>query len=72
MQIVGRCRLVRVIGLPDYSEKTVDIEHDDSTMELCRSSKRKDFFMPEFGAGYCKVLEVAVGTDRVVSKFLGL
>jgi hypothetical protein len=34
-------------------------------MELCSISQRKDFE----GA---KVLEVAVGTDRVVSKFLGL
>ena len=64
-QLVGDCSLVRSDRLPDYSEETVDIEHKDSTMELCSISKRKDFE----GA---KVLEVAVGTDRVVSKFLGL
>src|SRR5271157_451071 len=63
-QLVGDCSLVRSDRLPDYSEETVDIEHKDSTMELCSISKRKDFE----GA---KVLEVAVGTDRVVTKFLG-
>jgi glycyl-tRNA synthetase len=64
-QLVGQCRMVLSDRLPDYSEKTVDIEHAESTMELCSISMRKDFE----GA---KVLEVAVGTDRVVSKFLGL
>src|SRR5271157_5551488 len=64
-QLVGFCRLVDSDRLPDYSEKTVDIEHNASDMELCSISQRKDFE----GA---KVLEVAVGTDRVVSKFLGL
>jgi glycyl-tRNA synthetase len=64
-QLVGECRLVPSDRLPDYSEQTSDIEHVESGMELCSISKRKDFE----GA---KVLEVAVGTDRVVSKFLGL
>ncbi len=65
IQMVGQCRMVLSDRLPDYSDETVDIEHAESTMELCSISKRKDFE----GA---KVLEVAVGTDRVVSKFLGL
>jgi len=65
IQLTGQCRMVLSDRLPDYSEKTVDIEHSESTMELCSISLRKDFE----GA---KVLEVAVGTDRVVTKFLGL
>lgn len=64
-QLVGHCTLIASDRLPDYSEETTDIEHKASNMELCSISKRKDFE----GA---KVLEVAVGTDRVVSKFLGL
>lgn len=65
IQLVGQCRMVLSDRLPDYSERTVDIEHAESGMELCSISQRKDFE----GA---KVLEVAVGTDRVVSKILGL
>ncbi len=64
-QLVGACAVVKSDRLPDYSEITLDIEHKESGMELVSCSKRKDFE----GA---KVLEVAVGTDRVVSKFLGL
>lgn len=74
-QLVGECRAIPSDRLPDYSEQTTDIEYVDKStesfsteptyMELCSISKRKDFE----GA---KVLEVAVGTDRVVSKFLGL
>ena len=63
-QLVGGVKIVDSDRLPDYSEATRDIEHE-SGMELCSISKRKDFE----GA---KVLEVAVGTDRVVTKFLGL
>jgi hypothetical protein len=61
----GRQRIVDSDRLPDYSESTKDVEHVESGMELCSISKRKDFE----GA---KVLEVAVGTDRVVKHFLGL
>src|SRR5271170_3947026 len=64
-QLVGKCHLVPSDRLPDYSEQTMDIMHTESEMEVCSISMRKDFE----GA---KVLEVAVGTDRVVSKFLGL
>jgi glycyl-tRNA synthetase len=63
-QLVGECKIVASDRLPDYSECTMDIEHN-SGMELCSISLRKDFE----GA---KVLEIAVGTDRVVTKFLGL
>jgi glycyl-tRNA synthetase len=64
-RLVGECRVVASDRLPDYSEMTMDIEHVESGMELVSCSKRKDFE----GA---KVIEIAVGTDRVVSKFLGV
>jgi glycyl-tRNA synthetase len=64
-RIAGNTCIKASDRLPDYSESTTDIEHVSSEMELCSISKRKDYE----GA---KVLEVAVGTDRVVSKFLGL
>ena len=64
-RLVGECRVVPSDRLPDYSEMTMDIEHVESGMELVSCSKRRDFE----GA---KVIEIAVGTDRVVSKFLGV
>lgn len=64
-RFVGETRLVASDRLPDYSESTMDIEHVESGMELCSCSKRKDFE----GA---KVLEIAIGTDRVVKHFLGV
>jgi glycyl-tRNA synthetase len=63
--LAGYCRIVKSDRLPDYSESTMDIEHVESGMELCSCSKRLDFD----GA---KVLEIAVGTDRVVKHFLGV
>jgi glycyl-tRNA synthetase len=64
-KLVGETRITPSDRLPDYSESTIDIEHAESGMELCSCSRRKDFE----GA---KVLEVAVGTDRVVKHFLGV
>lgn len=64
-QLVGDERLVMSDRVPDYSESTWDIEHVESGMELCSISRRTDF--PD-----AKVLEVAIGSDRVVSKFLGV
>ena len=64
-QLVGETRVMDSDRLPSYSEWTRDVEHVESGMELCSISQRKDFE----GA---KVLEVAVGTDRVVKHFLGL
>lgn len=64
-QLVGGVRIVPSDRIPDYSESTMDIEHIESGMELCSCSKRKDFE----GA---KVVEIAVGTDRVVKHFLGV
>src|SRR5271154_223877 len=54
-QLAGDCRMVESDRLPSYSERTADIEHVASGMELCSVSRRTDFE----GA---KVLEVAVGT----------
>lgn len=64
-RLVGETRIVPSDRIPDYSESTMDIEHVESGMELCSCSKRKDF-------ENAKVLEIAVGTDRVVKHFLGL
>jgi len=64
-QLVGGVRIVPSDRLPDYSEETTDIEHIESGMELCSCSKRKDF-------ENAKVIEIAVGTDRVVKHFLGV
>jgi glycyl-tRNA synthetase len=62
---VGQTRVVPSDRLPDYSEMTMDIEHVESGMELVSCSKRKDF-------ENAKVVEIAVGTDRVVKHFLGV
>src|SRR5271156_2435539 len=64
-RLVGETRVMDSDRLPSYSEWTRDVEHVESGMELCSISQRKDFE----GA---KVLEVAVGTDRVVKHFLGV
>lgn len=60
--IIGECRLEQSDRLPDYSEETVDIICNNSNMEICSMSKRKDF------EGY-KVLEIAIGTDRCIYNF---
>jgi glycyl-tRNA synthetase len=66
-QLCGDCSVEPSDRTPDYSEQTMDImgHKGGQKMELCSVSQRKDFE----GA---KVLEVAVGTDRVMTKFLGL
>ena len=64
-RLVGDCKLQASDRLPDYAIQTIDVVHVASDMELCSISQRKDFE----GA---KVLEVAVGTDRVVKHFLGV
>jgi len=59
------CRIVDSDRLPDYSERTVDIEifiPGNKWMELCSISKRKDFD----GA---HVLEIAIGLDRLLYAF---
>jgi glycyl-tRNA synthetase len=62
--LVGPVRVEPSDRLPDYAEWTKDVVREENGMELCSISQRKDFE----GA---KVLEVAVGTDRVVGNFLG-
>jgi glycyl-tRNA synthetase len=62
-QLVGETTVVDSDRIPAYAEWTKDVQHGE--MELCSISKRKDY--PD-----AQVLEVAVGTDRVVSRFLGM
>lgn len=60
--LIGECRLEKSDRLPDYSEETMDIICNKSDMEVCSMSKRKDL------EGY-KVLEIAVGTDRLIYNY---
>ncbi len=58
-EFVGPCHVEDSDRLPSYSEWTKDIICDQNNMEVCSISSRKDL------DGF-KVLEVAIGTDRVV------
>lgn len=64
IQLITGCqtRLVNSDRLPSYSEQTLDIEvfTNDHWREMCSISKRTDF-------DNAKVLEVAVGLDRLIS-----
>lgn len=60
--MIGECRIEPSDRLPDYSEETTDIVYVKSEMEVCSMSKRKDL------DGY-KVIEVAMGTDRMIYNF---
>jgi len=60
--MIGECRIEPSDRLPDYSEETTDIVCVKSEMEVCSMSKRKDL------EGY-KVIEVAIGTDRMIFNF---
>ncbi len=59
---IGDCRIEESDRLPSYSESTLDIICERTNMEVCSISKRTDFE----GA---KVLEVAIGTDRLLYNF---
>lgn len=61
-KMIGKCKVEPSDRLPDYSEWTQDIIHEESNMEVCSISFRKDF-------NGAKNLEVAIGTDRCVSLF---
>lgn len=63
-KLLGMCNLEESDRLPNYSEQTMDIVFKTSSnnMEVCSMSKRKDF------ENY-KVIEVAIGSDRVVHLF---
>lgn len=58
-EFVGPCRVENSDRLPSYSESTKDIVCEQNGMEVCSISVRNDL------EGY-KVLEVAIGTDRIV------
>lgn len=60
--MLGECRMEPSDRLPNYSEETIDIICSKSDMEVCSMSKRKDL------EGY-KVIEVAIGTDRIIYNF---
>jgi glycyl-tRNA synthetase len=61
-KILGPCRMELSDRLPDYSEETMDVICEKSNMEVCSMSKRKDL------DGY-KVIEIAIGTDRLLYNF---
>lgn len=56
---IGSCRTEPSDRIPDYAEWTQDIVRESNDMEVCSVSLRKDFEL-------AKVLEVAIGTDRLV------
>ena len=60
--LVWDCYTIPSDRLPDYSEKTTDIQMQDNDMEICSISLRKDY-------EWAKVVEVAIGTDRLVFNF---
>jgi glycyl-tRNA synthetase len=62
-EMIGPCHVEASDRLPDYSELTMDVVCDKTSMEVCSISKRKDFPL-------AKILEVAIGTDRCVYNFL--
>jgi len=59
MEFVGPCRIEDSDRLPSYAEWTKDVICEQNSMEVCSISSRKDL------EGF-KVLEVAIGTDRMV------
>jgi len=61
--LIGVCHIEESDRLPSYSEETTDIICTSNNMEVCSISKRKDF-------ENTKVLEIAIGTDRLVYNFL--
>lgn len=56
------CRIEPSDRLPSYSTKTMDIVVDDNNMEICSMSQRNDLI------GF-NVLEVAIGTDRLIYNY---
>ena len=58
--LIGDCRTEPSDRIPDYAEWTQDIVCTRTDMEVCSISLRKDL-LPE-----AKLLEVAVGTDRLI------
>lgn len=56
---VGPCRVEPSDRVPHYAKWTQDIVCEANDMEVCSMSRRTDFDLGE-------VLEIAIGTDRVV------
>jgi hypothetical protein len=61
---IGRCRVVDAKP-PHYAEWTKDIERSKNSVEIASISERNDFKGPSDDINI-KVLEIAIGTDRVV------
>jgi len=59
----GPCRVEPSDRVPSYAEWTQDIVCEENDMEICSMSLRNDF---DLRNPLCHVLEVAIGTDRVV------
>lgn len=60
--MVWDCYTIPSDRLPNYSEKTTDIQMSDNDMEVSSISLRKDY-------PWAKVVEVAIGTDRLIYNF---
>jgi glycyl-tRNA synthetase len=60
---IGDCYTTESDRLPDYSNGTIDVVCGKNNMEVCSVSRRNDF--PD-----ANVLEIAIGTDRLVYNFL--
>lgn len=58
-EFIGPCRIEDSDRIPSYAEWTKDVVRENNSMEVCSISSRKDL------DGF-KVLEVAIGTDRMV------
>jgi hypothetical protein len=59
---IGSCRVEASDRLPEYAEWTQDVVCELTNMEVCSISKRLDF-------DGMVVLEVAIGTDRLIFNF---
>lgn len=73
-EILWKLLIVRSVPsdrLPEYSEKTTDIEVVNNSMEICSISQRKDFYTLDqrWNKEYHKVVEIAIGTDRLIYNF---
>jgi glycyl-tRNA synthetase len=62
-KVVGACMRNICERIPAYSTETIDILSIEDPMELCSISQRTDY-------SYGHVLEIAIGMDRCVYKFL--
>lgn len=58
-EFIGPCRIEDSDRIPSYAEWTKDVVCEQNSMEVCSISSRKDL------EGF-RVLEVAIGTDRMV------